>query len=110
MTLIKRLIISILIGTLVIIIFLLQLLKFKDRDRSLVIMSENRSSDSFSKPENAQILHYSFHESCNCSRPLPNLKSFNNFIDFDNLHYIPDGTYVGKITTFFFYELLLQRV
>ena len=93
MTLIKRLVVSLLIGTFVIIVFLLQILKFEDRDKRRIIMMENESLEI----SNVQILQYSFHESCNCSRSLPNLKSMKKSIDFGNLDELPDGSFVGKL-------------
>ena len=90
MTLIKRLVVSLLIGTFVIIVFLLQILKFKDRDKPRIIMMEYESSG-------ISNVQYSFHESCNCSRSLPNLKSIKKSIDFGKLDELPDGSYVGKL-------------
>ena len=93
MTLIKRLVVSILIGALVIILFLQQMLQFKDRDKQ--IKKENESSESISETESVQTLQYSFHESCNCSRSLPKLKSLKKAVDFGKLDELPDGSYVG---------------
>ena len=50
-----------------------------------------------SEISNVQILQYSFHESCNCSRSLPNLKSIKKSIDFGKLDELPDGSYVGEL-------------
>ena len=92
MTLIKRLVVSLLIGTFVIIVFLLQILKFKDRDKPRIMMEYESSETS-----NVQISKYSFHESCNCSRSLPNLKPIKKSIDFGKLDELPDGSYVGEL-------------
>ena len=89
MTLIKRLVVSILIGSLLIIVFFQQILKFKERDKQISNMMKN---------ENVQLLKYSFHESCNCSRSFPNFQSLIKSIDFDKL---PDGSYVGKLSIFY---------
>ena len=91
MTLIKRLVVSILIGSLLIIVFFQQILKFKERDKQISNMMKNEN-------ENVQLLKYSFHESCNCSRSFPNFQSLIKSIDFDKL---PDGSYVGKLSIFY---------
>ena len=104
MTLIKRLVVSILIGALVIILFLQQMLQFKDRDKQLKM--ENESFESISSAtESVKTLQYSFHESCNCSRSLPNLKPLKKAVDFGKLHELPDGSFVGISETNF--KLLL---
>ena len=56
-----------------------------------------KNEDSFPETENVQLLKYSFHESCNCSRLFPNFQSLNRSIDFDKLDNLPDGSYVGKL-------------
>ena len=102
MTLIKRLVVSILIGALVIILFLQQMLQFKDRDKQ--IKMENKSAEGISDRESVQTLQYSFHDSCNCSRSLPNLKSLKQSVDYGKLDELIDGSYVGKVrkTSYFF--------
>ena len=95
MTLIKRFVISILIGSLVIIVLFLQILKPKEKDKRIRIMMQNENA--ISETENVQFIKYSFHESCNCSRFFPNVLSLNKSIDFDQLDKLPDGSYVGKL-------------
>ena len=76
-----------------IILFLQQMLQFKDRDKQ--IKMENESSEGISDTESVQTLQYSFHESCNCSRSLP--KSLKKAVDNGKLHELPDGSYVGMV-------------
>ena len=78
------------------------MLQFKDRDKQMKM--ENENSEGISDRESVQTLQYSFHESCNCSRSLPNLKSLKKSADYGKLDELSDGSYVGKVrkTSFFF--------
>ena len=69
------------------------MLQFKDRDKQIKL--ENGSFKGISDTESVQTLQYSFHESCNCSRSLPNLKPLKKAVDFGKLDELPDGSYVG---------------
>ena len=78
------------------------MLQFKDRDKQMKM--ENENSEGISDRESVQTLQYSFHESCNCSRSLPNLKSLKQSVDYGKLDELIDGSYVGKVrkTSYFF--------